>query len=535
MRTFKILLIALCLIVQTAGALAHTERPVEYPAGNYKRPKYRTTGPLLLVCKRNSDDVIRDKVKDREIRAENMRLYERCMEDGYRHLQAAVNAVKEQGSRIKVLPGVYREQPSLKADAECQALRESVTFFSYEQQRQCPNVDNLVAVLGDGPDDDIECDQERLCRLQIEGTGDSRMDVLFDGEFEKLNVIRADRMREIYFYNFALQRADFNAIYVIQSDGFVIDKMLGRWNHEYAFLTFASDHGLYQYCEGYGNGDSAIYPGAAPAKFGERPAVEVRYCNSHHNSLGFSGTAGDSVYVHHNRFHHNGTGIVMDSLYPDHPGLPQNSTVVVQNEIYSNNQDYFKYYRDGTCAKPIKERGYEKGVVCPAIPAPVGVGILLAGGNYNVYANNHIYDNWRWGGTQFWVPSPLRNETDPRKVFDTANYNRWVKNKMGFTPEGKVKPNGTDFWWDEGGEGNCWVGNVGPNGAAATYDFGIWGPPVQDPPDCNPEPPTWRPANAQKMAYIAPCALWSRENYDPPGCPWLTQPPPPDEQESSPI
>jgi hypothetical protein len=43
----------------------------------------------------------------------------------------------------------------------------------------------------------------------------------------------------------------------------VIDNVVGRWNDEYAFLTFAVDHGLYTGCEGYGNGDSAIYPGSA--------------------------------------------------------------------------------------------------------------------------------------------------------------------------------------------------------------------------------------------------------------------------------
>jgi hypothetical protein len=388
-------------------------------------------------------------------------------------------------------------------------------------------VDNLVAILGDGPDKDRACDQERLCGLQIEGTGRKPLDVLFDGNWKKLNIIRADRMREVYFRNFAAQRADFNAVYVLETDGFVIARMLGRWNHEYAFLTFASDHGLYHRCEGFGNGDSAVYPGAAAPHYGSRPSIEIRYCNSHHNSLGYSGTAGDSTYVHHNKFHHNGTGVVMDSLFPDHPGLPQNSATFVNNEIYSNNTDYFKYYRDGTCSKPIAERGYEKGVVCPAIPAPVGVGLLLAGGNYNVYANNYIYDNWRWGGTQFWVPSILRNEMDPRKQFDTANYNRWIGNHMGYDRKGKVAINGTDFWWDEGGEGNCWFGNTGPKGTEPIYDMGIWGPPLQAPPDCDPEPPTWRPANPVKMATIAPCATWSRENHSPPGCPWLSQPPKP--------
>ena len=49
--------------------------------------------------------------------------------------------------------------------------------------------------------------------------------------------------------------------YVIETDGFVIDRMLGRWNDRYAFLTFAGDHGLYVDCEAYGNGGLGAVPG----------------------------------------------------------------------------------------------------------------------------------------------------------------------------------------------------------------------------------------------------------------------------------
>ncbi len=81
-------------------------------------------------------------------------------------------------------------------------------------------------------------------------------------------------------------------VYIMESDGFVIDRMVGRWNDEYGFLTFADDHGLYTDCEAYGNGDSGVYPGAASninADRGhdvDRYAVEIRRCYSHHNLLG---------------------------------------------------------------------------------------------------------------------------------------------------------------------------------------------------------------------------------------------------------
>ena len=36
----------------------------------------------------------------------------------------------------------------------------------------------------------------------------------------------------------------------METDGFVIDSVVGRWNDEYGFLTFADDHGLYHRLRG---------------------------------------------------------------------------------------------------------------------------------------------------------------------------------------------------------------------------------------------------------------------------------------------
>src|SRR5207247_160278 len=97
--------------------------------------------------------------------------------------------------------------------------------------------------------------------LQIEGTGATPADVVFDAQFQKVNVIRGDRTNALYLRNLTAQRSTFNAIYIIETDGFVINHVVGRWNTEYGFLSFAADHGLITNCEAYGNGDSGIYPG----------------------------------------------------------------------------------------------------------------------------------------------------------------------------------------------------------------------------------------------------------------------------------
>lgn len=513
----KVIPLALAVLLSGAsGAVAHLERPSQFPDGTGSVPAYRTTGPTLLVCKADSGQRI--AALPPRLRAHNLDLLAECQDSGFAHVQDAVDAVAVRGTRILLLPGVYREEPSrAPLSAECAPLADK-NPLSYDEQVACPHVQNLIGIFGDGPDAGISCDA-RLCDLQIEGTGARPEDVIVDGDFSKLNVLRADRTDGVYFRNFTVQHAEFNALYVLETDGFVIDRMLGRWNDEYAFLTFASDHGLYVDCEAHGNGDGGLYPGSAADLHGVRPAIEITRCASHHNTLGLSGTAGNSLYVHDNEFYDNSVGIVMDSFFPDHPGLPQDGSTYVGNVVHHNNTDFYRYYRDGTCAKPLAERGYDDGVVCPSVGVPVGTGILVAGGNDNAFAGNWIYGNYRFGTMQFWVPAALRNETDPLKQYDTSHFNRYLGNRMGLAPNGEVFVNGTDFWWDEEGAGNCWEGNVSPPSLPITSDPLLL-------PGCG-DSPLFRPGNPVKLALIAPCALWSRENFDPAGCDWTRAPAPP--------
>jgi hypothetical protein len=72
---------------------------------------------------------------------------------------------------------------------------------------------------------------------------------------------------------------------------------------------------------------------------------------------------------------------------------------------------------------------------------------------------NRIWNNWRYGGIQFWVPAALRGEEDRTKQYDTSHFNSWRRSIMGRSPGGDSRANGLDFWWDAEGEGNCWQGN----------------------------------------------------------------------------
>ncbi|HEX2030867.1 MAG TPA: right-handed parallel beta-helix repeat-containing protein [Actinomycetota bacterium] len=505
------------LVALPDPASAHAERESFFPEPPGRVPRYRTGGPTLLVCK---DDATLARIRRLGGAAErsNLALFEQCREDGYRNIQAAVDAVSEEGSRILILPGVYREGPTAgPPTGDCADLGEE-GILSYEDHLRCPHNQNLIAIMGDSDDPDRECDLP-VCRLQIEGTGDGPEDVVVDNGFAKLNGIRADRADGIYFRNFTVQNAEFNSVYVIETDGFVIDRMVGRWNDEYGFLTFASDHGLYKHCEAYGNGDGGVYPGSAADLHGERPAVEIKRCNAHHNLIGLSGTAGNSLLVHHNRFHHNTLGATVDSLFPGHPGLPQDHATFRKNWIYSNNQDYNKYWEDGTCQNREQARKlYPEGVVCPTLPAPVGTGFLLLGGNSNTIERNWMWNNWRAGAFQLWTPAALREENDPAKQYDTSHFNRYLGNRVGMSPAGDVRPNGVDFWWDGEGEGNCWEANEAAPGGEVTSD-----PPML--PTCD-FPSIMSPVSRTPM--FASCATWTEENHNPPGCDWTERPPRPE-------
>ncbi|MDQ3955658.1 MAG: right-handed parallel beta-helix repeat-containing protein, partial [Actinomycetota bacterium] len=507
-------------LVPASPVLGHEERALVFPPGPGSVPKYSIKGPLLVVCKKSSKARI-EKLPKR-VRERNLELLRKCKRDGYRSIQSAINHVTKKGSRIKILPGRYRERKTLaKPMAKGCAELQDTAVLTYEEQVKCPTLQNIITVFGDSDDEDIVCD-EPVCDLQIEGTGARPGDVVLDGDWKRLNVLRADRADGIYLRNFTAQRAPFNAVYILQTDGFVIDELVGRWNYEYGFLTFASDHGLYKNCEAYLNGDGGLYPGSAAPHQGVEPSIEIRRCKSHHNTLGYSGTAGNSTYVHHNKFYKNTLGVVTDSFFPDHPGLPQNSARFVHNKIYSNNKDYYKNYTNGKCDKPFEEMGIEEGTVCPAVPVPIGVGLLIAGGNHNIVGENHIYDNWRYGTMQFWVPAALREEHDPDKQYDTSNYNRYIGNVMGSSPAGKMLPNGLDFWWDEEGAGNCWEINDGG-------EDGITSDP-EELPDCTGNP-VFSPGDSAKQAFLVPCATWSREDHHPEGCDWMEKPEKPEQPE----
>src|SRR2546421_582042 len=140
-------------------------------------------------------------------------------------------------------------------------------------------------------------------------------------------------MNGLFSYKFHFDHP--NGENVLDSDGFVLDNIHSGFSRDYAFLTFADDHGLMKNCEAFGAGDAGIYPGGSanpPGRFSQ----EIANCSSHDNVLGYSGTNGDSVWVHDTAFYNNAVGLVSDSE-TDHPNYPENHMLFERNLVYDNN------------------------------------------------------------------------------------------------------------------------------------------------------------------------------------------------------
>ena len=115
--------------------------------------------------------------------------------------------------------------------------------------------------------------------------------------------------------NMTFAHAAEHGIYIMETDGYLLEGSKYFYSGEYGTLIFTSDHGLTDTCEGMGHGDSAIYPGAAadtgedaaddsPEFYADAPrtTVTIRNCDIHHNTLGYSGTMGNATRVTESHF-----------------------------------------------------------------------------------------------------------------------------------------------------------------------------------------------------------------------------------------
>jgi len=524
------------------------------------------------------------KKKAKKLRGFNIKLLRHCQ---YTSIQDAVTAAHN-NDRVEILPGLYTEPKSRSKptnDPACANLKitndkNQAGAVSYAYQFRCPNDQNLIAVLGRSLTNvpvpqPPSIDRHNIpdagacirCNLQIQGTGASPDAVTIDagntksGDGAPIDAvkdvgIRADRADGFVVDNLKVRHAREHDIYVIETDGSHLNRFKVPYAGEYGLLTFVADHSLIENCDGWGAGDSALYPGAS-ADVGEalppgqqRYGTELRNCDMHHSALGYSGTDGNAVWVHNNEFYDNTMGFSTDVFTaPGHPGFPQDSDLVENNNIHDNNFNTFLPPCAGT-QKPkppipgenVNDPKGNCSDVEPTVPVPVGVGLWIAGGNANVIRNNHFYDNWRRGTMLFQVPDQFvcndpNNQVancDPTATVPATSYrNRFYDNKMGQAPDGSSHPNGIDFWWDQGGisvdptlnTSDCWYNNTGSAGTAASLT-GLpspqAAPPNNLPSDCQ-NSPSVGALNGQVTEELA-CITVPKGD---PGCPWFTTPPKP--------
>ena len=399
---------------------------------------------------------------------------------------------------------------------------------SYRYQVTCPNDQNLIYVQGRGVVGDAlavprsnrqgipaqELGPCVRCNLQIEGTGPRPEDVIMDagkdyegtgprakpGGYAKDVVLKVDRADGFVGRNFVVRGAREHGFYNEEADGVLLDRTKFFWNRDYGHLSFSSDHNRVQNCEGFGSGDAAIYPGATPETGSQatsfypdapRKNTVITNCDLHGSALGYSGSMGNAVRITRNHIYGNMTGISSDTLSAaGHPGYPADSSEIDNNLIYSNNLNLF-------VADPPVE---------PLVGVPVGTGILYAGMNDARLHHNWIFDNWRDGAMLFSIPDAFVSgggaEGDifpgvscpsaSASGVSTSCGNQFFANSVGRAPNGfrfpkavgmfanqhadddarPEKPNGNDFWWGEFFDGvttgNCWFGNTGVDGRAAS-------------------------------------------------------------------
>jgi hypothetical protein len=523
------------------------------------------------------------KKKAKRLKKINKQLAKRCE---YEEIQPAVTD-SANNDRVVVMPGLYAE-PTARAqpthDPACDGLEQNgdppsrTGALSYRYQSLCPNDQNLIAVMGrkeagPAPDPPLH-DREGIpdlgecirCNLQLEGSGVSADDVVVDsgdtsagnggpsGIGSKKDVaIRADRADGFVLRNITTRHAAEHGIYVIETDGFLLDRFKAFYNGLYGTLTFASDHGRHSNCEGAGHGDSALYPGAPPdtgeqgKELGIVPEVrlnnEITLCDMHHNLAGYSATNGNAVHIHDNNLYDNTLGFNTDAVTaPGHPGFPGDTSLVEDNNFFSNN---FNPYVEGSDVEA-------------AFPYPTGTGLWIAGGNHHTVRNNNFWDNWRRGTMVFSVPDALvcgpdsGNEQRGCDAFrsSTSHFNRHHGNRHGFVPEefrdpqlveelkitnggpnGKaVQPNGTDHWWDDfaGAEGNCWYQNESASGEVTMSPRTL--PDCQNGANSASSTGIGSPANeGELLSCLAAFINRDQGGLDPETstCPWLRTPPEP--------
>ena len=265
----------------------------------------------------------------------------------------------------------------------------------------------------------------------------------------------------------------------------------------------------------------------------------------HHNTLGYSGTDGNAVWVHDNDFYDNSMGFSTDVFTaPGHPGFPQDSDLLENNNFYSNN---FNAYLPPCAGQPEARapagRTRAAPTSTPTEPVPVGTGMWIAGGNANVDPQQPLLGQLAPrrdalpGAGRLRLRRPEqpggRLRSDGDRCPATSYRNQFYDNKMGQAPDGSAQPNGVDFWWDQGGvivdptptaatAGTTTPARTAPPASVTGMPSPSGAAPNNLPSDCANSPSVG--ASTAQVAELLTCSTVPKGD---PSCPWFTTPPKP--------
>ena len=327
------------------------------------------------------------KKKSKKLRKFNLKMLRQCK---YKSIQDAVTA-SHNNDRVEIMPGLYTEPKSRAKptnDPACAQYKitndkNQAGAVSYAYQWHCPNDQNLIAVLGrqltNAPvpqppslDRHIIPDAGACirCNLQIQGTGATPDAVTIDagntasgdgspiGSVKDVG-IRADRADGFVLDNVKVRHAKEHDVYSIETDGSHFNRLSwcvrGRVRDPHLRRRSLADRELRRIRHRRLRALSrrGRRPGRGRAA-GERSyGTEIRNCDMHHNLLGYSGTDGNSVWVHNNNFYDNTEGFSTDVFTaPGHPGFPQDSDLLENNNFYSQQLQRLPAARPGQSHSP---------------------------------------------------------------------------------------------------------------------------------------------------------------------------------------
>jgi hypothetical protein len=326
----------------------------------------------------------------------------------YRTIQSAVNAARA-GQTVRVKPGKYSEGVIVKGHAK------------------------------NG--------------LHIVGTGTDPTKTILDGKNAKgrggaaQNGIEGEGVDNLHIENMWARNYAANGFFVHDCNGYEMKKLVASFNRAYGLFAFNCVGGRMTRSSGYGQADSAFYVGQTPVQ--SKPVwTYLDHLEGYENALGYSGTNSKYVDIRDSEFYNNGIGVVPNTLDSE-KFEPTSNGIIEENLIYWNNFDVYKP------DSPVKVSGNTVG----SQHYPIGIGVYILGGTGWKIRNNSIFGNFKWGAVA---------SSDPGNKGDNAisNANEFTYNTMGAA---FGDANGTDYWFDGSGHGNC----VSISSAGSTFDPGV--------------------------------------------------------------